>query len=73
MIWMIILIHHRRSEGRNQKPRQERDSLIKERDELAGELQQETLSNDEIQAALNYRENVMAGMQNPTFEDKRRH
>ena len=50
----------------------ERDSLIKERDELAGELDQETLSNDEIQAALNYREHVMAGMQNPTFEDKRR-
>ncbi len=50
----------------------ERDSLVSERDELAAELSRETLNSDEIQAALKYRECVMNGMQDPTFEDKRR-
>jgi site-specific DNA recombinase len=45
---------------------------LKKRDELQAALQDHELTEENIQAALRFREDVLAGMQNPTLEDKRR-
>jgi hypothetical protein len=47
-------------------------ALCRERDELTASLQQEGLTEAEIQNQLRFREDVRKGMHNPTFEDKRR-
>ena len=47
-------------------------ALTQERDNLLADLDTETLSDTDIAATLQFREDVMMGMQNPTFEDKRR-
>jgi len=49
----------------------EYNALRKERDDLEAELTAESLTDDDIAAALEFREDVKAGMDNPTFEDKR--
>jgi site-specific DNA recombinase len=43
----------------------------RERDDLAHELNAKTLSDEQIAAALQFREDVCDGLENPTFEDKR--
>ncbi len=46
---------------------------IRKRDELqAALISTQTLTDENIATALKFREDVMAGLQNPTFEDKRR-
>ena len=42
------------------------------RDELQAALDTNQLTDDSIELALRFREDVVVGMQNPTFEDKRR-
>ncbi len=55
------------------KLEEEHKALVRERDNLVDELKKiQMLTDDEVQAALRFREDVIAGMQNPTFEDKRR-
>jgi site-specific DNA recombinase len=46
-------------------------SLEQERDELESALNAKALTDEEVTAALKFREDVMTGMLNPTFEDKR--
>jgi site-specific DNA recombinase len=43
-----------------------------ERDKLLEEIKKGALTDDEIAHAMRVRENVYLGMQNPTFEDRRR-
>ena len=47
-------------------------ALTKEHENLLGELEREQLTDEDIAAALAFREAVIVGLQNPTFEDKRR-
>jgi len=47
-------------------------ALCKERDELETALTANTLTDKNIAAALEFRQNVIEGMRDPTFEDKRR-
>jgi site-specific DNA recombinase len=46
-------------------------SLNQEREELEYALSAKSLTDEEVTAALQFREDVMTGMLNPTFEDKR--
>ena len=46
--------------------------LTIKRDNLAAELNARHLTDERIQAAMRFRESVIAGMQNPTLEDKRK-
>ncbi len=47
--------------------------LVQEEDELIHELNQiKTLTDDEIKATMQFRQDAIQGMQNPTFDDKRR-
>lgn len=45
---------------------------IKRRDELERELSKQMFSNESVAAAEQFREDVIAGLLNPSFEDKRR-
>ena len=45
---------------------------IKRRDELQIAVNVKTMTNENIQAAMRFREDVLVGMKTPTFEDKRR-
>jgi site-specific DNA recombinase len=54
------------------KLEQKHAALIKERDILRAEVEAKQLTDEEIQSALAFREAVIVGMQNPTFEDKRK-
>lgn len=48
-------------------------ALVREHKLLAAELSQhKTLSDEDVDAAMEFRRDVTAGMKNPTFEDKRR-
>jgi len=46
--------------------------LCRKCDQLQEELSQNKLTDQEISDALQLREDILAGLQNPTFEDKRR-
>ncbi|HEX7593151.1 MAG TPA: zinc ribbon domain-containing protein [Anaerolineae bacterium] len=48
------------------------DALTKRRDELKAELAKRQLDDAAVDAALTFRQDVVAGIQNPTFETKRR-
>lgn len=48
------------------------DALCKRRDELKAELSAQRMSNEAIEEAMQFREDVAAGMDNPDFETKRR-
>jgi site-specific DNA recombinase len=48
------------------------NALIKRRDELQAELNAPDLKEEHIAAALQFREHVLVGMENPSPEDKRR-
>ena len=45
---------------------------IHKRDELQAGLSAQRLTDENMAKALRFREDIMAGLQNPTFEDKRR-
>jgi len=47
-------------------------ALCKERDDLQRAVATRKLTNERVKAAMQFREDVMVGMENPTFEDKRR-
>ena len=51
---------------------QRHEALIKERDEFQRALSTSTLTDEQITALLQYREDVVIGLQQPTFESKRR-
>lgn len=46
--------------------------LCVERDTLQTAVNARTLTDEDIAAALQFREDTIAGLQNPTFDDKRR-
>jgi hypothetical protein len=59
-------------QGRVDELEKQHAALLGERSTLTQDLQdQKTLSDDDLQAAMEFRENVIAGIQAPTFEDKR--
>jgi len=47
------------------------EKITRGRDTLLAELESRLLSSEDIRSMLQFREDVLAGMQNPTFEDKR--
>jgi site-specific DNA recombinase len=51
---------------------QEFKGLNQRREELLGALDTQVLTDQDIEAAMEYRNDVIAGIENPTFEDKRR-
>ena len=48
------------------------DALTRRRDELQAELTKRQLTDEAVNAALSFRQDVVAGIQDPTFETKRR-
>jgi hypothetical protein len=47
--------------------------LVAEREQLINEITKaQVLTEEDIQVALQFRQDVIVGLQNPTFEDKRR-
>lgn len=48
------------------------DELIEERDHLQAAVNARALSDEDITAALQFREDTIEGLQNPTFDNKRR-